>query len=130
MIEVISYLLFLFTYLATFLINPGIPSLKYYSKNFKLKDKEQLSRYQKCTKCNIIFLKKLKVSHCSICDICIIEHDHHCPWSGKCIGKYNILYFYLFLSFFVIYFFSSFTIFLTHYIYIDFLKQNKKDKIN
>ncbi len=122
MIEVISYLLFLFTYLATFLINPGIPSLKYYSKNFKLKDKEQLSRYQKCTKCNIIFLKKLKISHCNICDICIIGHDHHCPWSGKCIGKYNLLYFYLFLCFFIIYFFSSFTIFLTHYIYIDIIK--------
>ena len=24
--------------------------------------------------------------------------DHHCPWTGKCIGKYNLAYFYGFLT--------------------------------
>ena len=77
-----SYCLFFISYiiyLATFLSNPEIPSFKYYSKNYKIKDKEQLSRYQKCTKCNIIFLKKLIVYHCNLCDICVVGHDHHCP---------------------------------------------------
>lgn len=23
--------------------------------------------------------------------------DHHCPWTGKCIGKKNLCYFYAFL---------------------------------
>ena len=26
-----------------------------------------------------------------------IGHDHHCPWTGKCIGKYNLIPFYIFV---------------------------------
>ena len=36
MIESLSYIFFLLSYLSTSLINPGIPELKYYSKNFNL----------------------------------------------------------------------------------------------
>jgi len=28
--------------------------------------------------------------------------DHHCPWTGKCIGKRNITFFYAFLTSIVI----------------------------
>lgn len=28
--------------------------------------------------------------HCSICNVCIKEYDHHCVFIGKCIGKKNI----------------------------------------
>lgn len=35
--------------------------------------------------------------HCYECNVCIHDLDHHCPWSGKCIGKRNILPFKLFL---------------------------------
>ncbi|RHY31213.1 hypothetical protein DYB32_003672 [Aphanomyces invadans] len=36
-------------------------------------------------------------THCSECQVCILDYDHHCPWTGKCIGKYNLRYFYLWL---------------------------------
>lgn len=34
--------------------------------------------------------------HCNECDICIKDYDHHCPWTGKCIGKANLSGFYVF----------------------------------
>ena len=110
-IETLSYLLFILSFLGTCLINPGIPELKFYSKNFNLSEKEKLKDYQKCKKCNIIIPRKLNVTHCNVCNVCVKEQDHHCPWSGKCIGKYNLCQFYLFLFFLLIkliYLFTSF----------------------
>jgi hypothetical protein len=41
--------------------------------------------------------------HCEDCDVCIEGFDHHCPWTGKCIGKRNVLYFYWFVTMIPIY---------------------------
>ena len=35
--------------------------------------------------------------HCRDCDMCIEGFDHHCPWTSKCIGKGNIVPFYVFI---------------------------------
>ncbi|KAJ0401314.1 hypothetical protein ATCC90586_000821 [Pythium insidiosum] len=40
--------------------------------------------------------------HCLDCRVCIEEYDHHCPWTGKCIGKRNVRYFYGWLFFLVL----------------------------
>lgn len=35
--------------------------------------------------------------HCSTCQVCIAGYDHHCPWTGKCIGHGNIFFFKVFV---------------------------------
>ena len=35
--------------------------------------------------------------HCSYCDVCIEQHDHHCGFIGKCVGKKNLSSFYALL---------------------------------
>jgi hypothetical protein len=73
-----------------------------------------LSMLSECPICNV--LRPVGAQHCSICNACCYELDRecagwvagwlnecltcradHCPWHGKCIGKYNLLPFYTFL---------------------------------
>ncbi|KAH8924492.1 zf-DHHC-domain-containing protein [Atractiella rhizophila] len=53
-----------------------------------------------CKKCQVP--KPDRAHHCSICNRCFLKHDHHCPWTGGCIGLYNYKQFFLFI------FYSSF----------------------
>ncbi|CAI5722361.1 unnamed protein product [Peronospora destructor] len=50
-----------------------------------------------CAQCEV--LRPLNASHCADCGTCVIELDHHCPWTGKCVGKRTLKWFYVFLTF-------------------------------
>jgi hypothetical protein len=41
--------------------------------------------------------KPPRTHHCSICGICRIGFDHHCPWLGNCVTIYDMKAFLLFL---------------------------------
>ena len=112
-LETIIFFLFLISYLITVLINPGIPKRDYYSnKYFKNNNNKPTSGLIQCKKCNIIAPKSLEIRHCDNCCVCVIKYDHHCPWTGKCIGKYNLASFYVFLFSLLAYIFMSFITFL------------------
>ena len=50
-----------------------------------------------CEKCNLI--KPDRCHHCSICGICILKMDHHCPWINNCVSFTNYKFFVLFLGY-------------------------------
>ena len=54
-----------------------------------------------CPKCYIE--KKKNITHCFICDECVLEMSHHCFWINKCIGKNNKFFYLLFIFFSFIY---------------------------
>ncbi|KAJ8641250.1 hypothetical protein MRB53_017944 [Persea americana] len=50
---------------------------------------------QLCATCKIV--RPLRAKHCSTCDRCVEQFDHHCPWVSNCIGKKNKWDFFMFL---------------------------------
>lgn len=84
------YFFFLFAYGGTFLVNPGYP---------KITDKTFVGEkgMKFCKVCKIWMKRGHGYRHCPECEICVEEYDHHCPWTSKCVGKGNMVFFYLFL---------------------------------
>lgn len=54
-------------------------------------ESNSLKKLTFCETCNV--LRPPGTSHCSRCNACILNFDHHCPWLGTCIGAKNHSYF-------------------------------------
>ena len=48
-----------------------------------------------CRRCDVV--RPHEARHCYECQVCIDDLDHHCPWTGKCIGKRTLFFFHAFL---------------------------------
>ena len=93
----IIYILFMISHLYTSLINPGLPNEEYVLENFNIAE-TKVKSYVICKKCKVIMDLNRGTEHCVDCDICIMENDHHCQWTSKCVGKNNLLIFNIFLK--------------------------------
>ena len=88
----IVYFIFFFSYSYTALINPGYPK-----HDIDSITGEPRKKFYYCSTCKMFVNREKNTSHCPDCDICVEGHDHHCPWTGKCIGKNNLTSFYIFI---------------------------------
>ena len=80
---------YIYSYASVGLSNPGIASTD------EEPTEEMRTNVRFCVPCKIV--RPMRTIHCFQCDVCITGYDHHCPWVGKCIGKYNMCHFQCFL---------------------------------
>ena len=127
-INKICFFCYIFFHIFSTVFNPGIPSKKYCLKNekdFNEKKLNDLDSY-KCKNCNIRLKVKDYSSHCSKCDICYINLDHHCQWIGHFVAKNNKIFFYCFACSIWCYWLSCFGMFVIEILKYFIDKQKKK----
>jgi hypothetical protein len=118
--------------LLTYLIEPGIIPKNHpnfqgeMNKNENDEKNKAIPRIytqRKCPTCNII--RPPGASHCSECNNCVLDFDHHCVFVSNCIGKRNHKYFYLFLIFGSLSSIISISLNIIVMIYIFFIKSDE-----
>jgi hypothetical protein len=72
---------------------PSLPTVKKFTVNIDPENKSFIG-YRICKTCNDI--KPPRTHHCSICRKCVMRMDHHCPWTGNCVGLKTHKYFMCF----------------------------------
>ncbi|XP_075040533.1 palmitoyltransferase ZDHHC15 [Mixophyes fleayi] len=122
----IVFLLFVWTYWKAIFTSPKQPTKKFllpYAEKERYDNEERpevqkqiLAEFAKklpvytrtgsgavrfCDRCQVV--KPDRCHHCSVCGMCVLKMDHHCPWVNNCIGFSNYKFFLLFLAYSMLY---------------------------
>ncbi|CAD0196821.1 unnamed protein product [Chrysodeixis includens] len=95
-IFIVLYVLHVASHLAASLIDPSEEELRSLEVNnvpeFNRDVHAHVIENGRCHLCNIN-TSSTKTKHCSICNKCVDEFDHHCKWLNNCIGQRNYVAF-------------------------------------
>ncbi|KAJ1955975.1 palmitoyltransferase for Vac8p [Linderina pennispora] len=80
-----------------------------------------------CQKCNAP--KPDRTHHCSICGICVLKMDHHCPWLNNCVGFHTQKAFLLFICHGTLYVSSVFVTTVIYFLH-EFVEMDGGDEVN
>mmetsp|Transcript_87060 Transcript_87060/g.174171 ORF Transcript_87060/g.174171 Transcript_87060/m.174171 type:complete len:572 (-) Transcript_87060:135-1850(-) len=83
--------------LVTACTDPGIVPRGVPSPLVDLMPPQIKTQIRYCSTCHVV--RPSRAKHCRYCDNCVRTFDHHCPWTGNCIGERNYRPFLLFLAF-------------------------------
>ena len=106
-INLISFIITIFSYFVLTKKDPGYKInemlIKEAGGSYPLKNKvlEKVDVRNYCPKC--FMQKNFNITHCYICDKCVLGYHHHCFWINKCIGKNNVVFYVLFVFFALFY---------------------------
>ena len=100
-ISIITF--FIISFFFTCFSNPGIVEKEKWDEKIIKEKYNDFTRFKYCKKCHIFVPKFFKSQHCNVCGICVEKQSHHSFIFSKCIGKYNLFFYHLFLFLFLVY---------------------------
>lgn len=71
------------------------------ARDLPIVNRTHTGAYRFCDRCQVI--KPDRTHHCSVCGVCVLKFDHHCPWINNCVNFNNYKFFVLFLGYALLY---------------------------
>lgn len=97
-ISILSGVTLLLCYSYAACSDPGVIFSNPALEDASLEEGGQASAHVGMMECNhCAIMRPTSAMHCYECGVCVDHLDHHCPWTGKCIGSKTLMAFYWFL---------------------------------